>query len=315
MTQSKVGIIGAGPVGSILAVYLRRAGYEVHLVEINPDLVSAIRRDGLTLEGAEALHADVPDVTSSISDLHDRNLEYVFISIKTIDLDKISDQLRGFDPNTTSLINLQNGIDPEEVVAEIYPRHRVFRSVCHYAGMITAPGRVRMTFFHPPNYVGEITQEGQETAHRIADLMTRVGLKTVHTSAIKKEAWHKSILNSMIMPVSVVTGLTMGKIMNFPDTRNTVAMAGQEAIDVAAAEGHVFPSDFHQKCLQYLTSAGEHKTSMLMDFLAGKPLEIDFLNQKIQEYARKHGIPCPYNEVLVALVKGAVLQRNPPPSA
>jgi len=310
MKTSKLGIIGAGPVGSILAVYLRRAGHDVHLVEIDPALVTAMTKDGLTLQGPETLHADMPNVTTSISALQDKNLDYVFISIKTIDLGKITTQLKGFDPKVTCLINLQNGIDPEEVVAEIYPRDRVFRSVCHYAGMIPAPGKVKLTFFHPPNYVGEISPEGLKTAQDIAALMTNAGLTTNHTSEIKKKAWHKSILNSMIMPVSVVTRLTMGKIMSCPETRRTVSLAGKEAIDVAAAEGHVYELDFHEKCLQYLSSAGEHKTSMLMDFLAGKPLEIDFLNQKIQEYAEKHGIPCPYNEVLVALVKGAVLHRT-----
>ena len=52
MANHKIGIIGAGPVGSIMAAYLARNGEDVHLIDIREDLISAVEEKGISLTGA-----------------------------------------------------------------------------------------------------------------------------------------------------------------------------------------------------------------------------------------------------------------------
>ena len=167
-----------------------------------------------------------------------------------------------------------------------------------------------MTFFHPPNYIGNLIPESAETAKNIAQLHNDAGIETKYAEKIKKEAWRKSILNSVLMPVSVTTRLTMAKIMGNPQLKAIVETLLKDFLEVAKLEGYVYEEDFFEKAIGYLSHAGDHKPSMLTDFEAGRPLEIDYLNNKIQQYAEKHNVPCKYNKLLCSLIDGLLLHRD-----
>jgi 2-dehydropantoate 2-reductase len=49
---------------------------------------------------------------------------------------------------------------------------------------------------------------------------------------------------------------------------------------------------------------------MCQDIMKRKKTEIDFLNARIVELGRKHGIPTPVNEALVGLIKFLEAQRK-----
>ncbi|MCK4483090.1 2-dehydropantoate 2-reductase, partial [Candidatus Bathyarchaeota archaeon] len=44
-------------------------------------------------------------------------------------------------------------------------------------------------------------------------------------------------------------------------------------------------------------------SSMCQDMIKRKKTEIDFLNGKVVELGRKHDIPTPFNELIVAFIK------------
>jgi 2-dehydropantoate 2-reductase len=55
--------------------------------------------------------------------------------------------------------------------------------------------------------------------------------------------------------------------------------------------------------MDYLSGAGHHKPSMLIDIEKGNPTEIDFINGKISEYGQRFNIPVPLHAALTALIK------------
>jgi 2-dehydropantoate 2-reductase len=310
MNRTKIGIIGAGPVGSILSAHLINSGYEVYLVDIVSHLIEAIKENGLQIIGVKQLYARIVTAYTSIDELRDKELNQIYLCVKAIDLPGVTDQLEKLNLKNTYYISFQNGIDNEEILANHFPREKVFRAVINYAGMTSRPGVVKMTFFHPPNYIGGLVPENANIAKNIVQLHCDAGIETTYTETIKKEAWRKSILNSVLMPVSVATRLTMAKIMGTPELKAIVEALLRDFIEVAKREGYIYEQDFFDKAIVYLSNAGDHKTSMLMDFEAGRPLEIDFLNNKIQEYAEKHNVPCKYNKLLCSLIMGLLLQRD-----
>ncbi|MBW2176439.1 MAG: FAD-dependent oxidoreductase, partial [Deltaproteobacteria bacterium] len=55
-------VIGAGPVGSIVAAFLARNGYDVTLCDIIPELVNPALDPGIIIDGAEDLKQKVTRV-------------------------------------------------------------------------------------------------------------------------------------------------------------------------------------------------------------------------------------------------------------
>jgi 2-dehydropantoate 2-reductase len=58
-------------------------------------------------------------------------------------------------------------------------------------------------------------------------------------------------------------------------------------------------------------ATGEHKTSMLQDLEAGRPLEVDALVGAVVELARDAGVPVPTLDVVYRLVKLLDETRRP----
>lgn len=306
----RFGVVGGGVVGKVLAAHLARAGHEVCLVDVARDVVEAVGRLGIQVTGLRQVEARVALATDSMSRLFDFAPSTVFLCTKTWALPRVLERLKACDDGRATIACFQNGLDPEEVVAEVFPRARVLRGVLNYAGGATDPRTVRMAFFHPPNFVGALDPGGAARASALAETITAAGLETEFVEDIRGKAWRKTILNACLMPVSVVTRMTLSQVTGLPATRAVTERLIREFLAVAAAEGHAFEADFVERALAYLANSGGHRPSMLVDFEAGRPLEIGFLNVRIQEHADRLGIPCDTNRVLLALVEGLLHQRD-----
>jgi 2-dehydropantoate 2-reductase len=202
------------------------------------------------------------------------------------------------------VVSMQNGIDNEEYLATFFPKERVLRFVINFAGNIISPGIVKETFFHKPNYVGCLCgQEDCIYAKELADLMTDAGLDTEPTMNIKKLAWRKTILVAALAPIAALLGMTMVEVMKMDETRYLVEMLLEEAVEVAKRKNYDFGDDFIQYCLNYLSKAGHHKPSMLIDIERGDPTEIEYINAKISFHGHELDIPAHLNTYLTLLVK------------
>ena len=65
----KFAVIGAGPVGGIVAAFLAKGGYDVTLCDIVPELLAPALDPGIILEGVDNLQAKVTRTTTRIDDL------------------------------------------------------------------------------------------------------------------------------------------------------------------------------------------------------------------------------------------------------
>lgn len=303
-------VVGCGAVGSILAAHLASLEGEVFVADAAGSIVDAVGKDGLDLSGTLERRARVAGTFPSLREARGVDPDYVFVCVKTTALARLAPELSNFEESRSLVVSVQNGIDTEEELAAHFPRGRVLRVVVNFAGVVLRPGAVKVTFFHPPNFIGSLAPEGAAAAGEVAGLLTEAGLKTVSSESVKKAVWHKAILNSCIMPVSVLTGLTMKRLMELPGLRELVKRLIRDFTAVARAEGHVFEDDFMDQAMRYLSGAGDHKPSMLVDFEEGRPLEIDFLNGSIQRYADRHGVACETNRMLLALVEGLLRGRQ-----
>jgi 2-dehydropantoate 2-reductase len=298
-----IGIIGAGPVGGILAAHLTSAGHAVILADAWKEHIERIHTTGLHIMGREEMWARPAHLLTSIGDLDAFAPEFVFICTKACDLDTVlkemSDALKR---SEAVFVSFQNGIDTEEVVAERIARHRVLRGVVSYAGILVGPGEIRKSFFTPPNYLGWLDTCGAEPCQDVAAVLSAAGLATEATKDIGRYVWRKAILNSCTMSIAAITGMNMREMIDFPPTAQLVDLLLQESVTVAAAYGYDYGPGFVDSVRDFNQHAGPHKPSMRVDIENGRRTENPFLIRRIAEYAERKGIPAPLHRTVANLI-------------
>jgi 2-dehydropantoate 2-reductase len=298
-----IGIIGAGPVGGILAAHVSSAGHTVVLVDAWKEHIEKIRADGLRITGRDGILSKLTHLLTSVEDLGAFAPEFVFICTKACDLDNVlegmSESLRRSD---AVFISFQNGIDTEQTVAERIGRHRVLRGVVSYAGVLVGPGEIRRSFFTPPNYLGWLDERGAEPCKEAAAVLSASGLATEATKDIGRYVWRKAILNSCTMSIAAITGMTIQEMILFPPTAQLVELLLQESVAVAAAYGYDYGPGFMESVRDFNNHAGPHKPSMRVDIENGRRTENPFLIRRIAECAEQKGVPAPLHRTAANLI-------------
>jgi 2-dehydropantoate 2-reductase len=296
-------VVGAGPVGCIVAAFLAKAGYEVTLCDVVADLLSPSTDPGIIIEGAENLQQKVTRTCRTIDDLAQYHPDVIFITVKANALPLIASALEGFYKEGMYVVSWQNGIDTELELAKTLGRKPVMRAVVNYGCGLAKPGHVRMPFHHPPHFLQELDPASGTAAAAIAEVLSLSGLVTTHTDQIVSMVWRKGILNACMNPVCAVTGVTMAQAMHDPISFQIVDALVKECVKIARANEISLGWDFYPYCIEYMKKAGDHKPSMLMDIEMRRRTEIDYINGKFIEYGKQAGIETPYNITIRNLVK------------
>ncbi len=309
MNKYRFGIVGIGPVGSIMAAHLAKAGHSVTLVDILKAHMDEIKKNGLTITGFKEMKVPFSkkNLCYGIDELSDKNIDILFIAVKASVLPQILPMLRQVLKPVMTFVSLQNGLDNEELIAEEFGKENTLRIVVNYAGNLIDNGKVRMSFFNAPNYIGMIDSAAEKKAKELAEILTKSDIETTFTHEIKKYEWEKIILNAALSPVCALTRRTMKQMMEFKETRHLTEAILREGIKVAEANGFHFKDDFLEFCMNYLDKAGHHRTSMHVDIEKKNPTEIGFINDKIVKYGKAKGIPTPINSTIVSLIRGSEL--------
>jgi len=290
VSQHTVGIIGFGPVGTILGAYLARAGVTVYGVEWVPERVEHVNRVGLQVRGCVELDQPIAKCFGTLDELsHVPGLSAIFICTKTWAIEEVMTAYSRCQwPTDMRIATFMNGIGPEDAVGAYVPKERVCRGVVNYAGNLQPDGAVTMNWFHPPNLIGPATERTSRWSPEIKNLMSSTGLTTVQVNHwdVKKAAFFKTILNSALNALCAAHGLTMGQAMRLRHTRSKARVLLQEGLTVAAIVGYNYGEDALDQCMTYLEGGGDHYPSMWFDLKSKRPTEIDFINGKIVKIGR-----------------------------
>ena len=106
-----------------------------------------------------------------------------------------------------------------------------------------------------------------------------------------------------------MTRATLGGLAASPHAVALVQQVMQECAAVAAALGIELPVSLERR-LEAGLAVGDHRTSMLQDWMAGKPLEIDCMTGAVAEIADMTGVPVPTVRALHELTKSVEELRD-----
>ncbi len=309
ISQKKIGIVGLGPVGLILAAHLQEANCEVAICDTDKLKINLIRREGIQLEGVIQKQVRIKHICNHIEELWDWDMDILILALKSYQLPAVLKTFR--EEDDFAVISAQNGIDVEQEIAEEAGEPRTLRMVINFAGNLNAPNVVKVTFFNPPNYLSSVDDSLLPMAKDFATQLTAIGLETLAIDSFEliKRVWEKTILNASLSALCGIGKFTIKEAMEFPDTVEIIEQVIEEAVEVAEAEKIYFEDDFIRKCLRYLKKAGNHFPSLAVDIINNRETEIDHINGKFVEYGRKHYIRTSLNLVFTNMVK-AMTQKS-----
>jgi len=313
----KIAIVGAGSIGGYLGARLSLAGEEVTFIARGANL-DVIRRDGFKLieeDGSE--HIARHCMATTFEDCGPQDA--VFLAVKAHQVTPLVAGLKRLLTGDTVLLTLQNGIpwwyfqklggafdgrpvraaDPDGSIAATVENERIIGSVVYPASELLAPGVVKIIEGNRFT-LGEPDGSKSERVQRLSAALVRAGFKAPITTDIRSEIWLKLWGNMVFNPVSALTHATLAGICGFEPTRSLAAAVMQESRAVAEKLGVRFRVSIDKR-IAGAAAVGEHKTSMLQDVEAGRPLEIEALMGSVVELARLVELPTPHVDAVYAV--------------
>lgn len=301
----RIAIVGAGPVGQILAVFFREAGCKVAIVDADSEKIRMIKEHGIELNGVIQKSAQFDHTFTSVAGLAEFKPDLAIIAVKIYHTGSVIAEFQKLNLQNTVYLCAQNGIGSEEPIAAAFDESNVLRMVINYAGNLQAPNVTTVTFFNPPNYLASVDDSQQELVNIISESLTQLNLDTeaVNSFWLQNKVWEKTTLNAALSALCGITGLTMHGAMSQPGLETIVEQLIEESIQVAKAEEIFFEQNFTKKCLRYLRNSGNHYPSLAIDMKENRPTEVDFFNGQFVRFGRKHYVKTPMHFMITNLVK------------
>ena len=297
---------------------LAQRDHEISLIARGPHL-AAIRQDGLRLvQDNDEIVARNVVATDDIGELPVQDV--VLLALKSHQIVSVLDRLPGIIGPETVMVTLQNGIPwwyfqklpgtyEDRIVETVDPGGVLLKSInpdcllgciAYPAALIAEPGVIRhVEGIRFP--LGELDGNLSERANRVSEALVDAGFKSPVLEDIRSEIWLKLWGNLSFNPISAMTHSTLEAICRFPLTRELAATMMTEAMEVAEKLGASFRVSLERR-IEGAEKVGKHKTSMLQDVEAGKPLEIDGMLGVVIELAQMTGTPIPTLKAVYACV-------------
>jgi 2-dehydropantoate 2-reductase len=168
--------------------------------------------------------------------------------------------------------------------------------------------------------VGEIDGKITPRIKKVAEVLDAMGHAQVIDSLMAFR-WKKLISNACMSGMSAAAGCTFGEVLTNDKARACASYLANELMLCAKADGYVVPDFGPFKTEYFLLTDKESyeksqqnfwsmyqvvlggKASMLQDLEKGRKTEVSMINGYISETGRKHGIPTPFNDTVVSIVK------------
>lgn len=301
-------IAGAGAVGGYIGALMARAGQDVTLFARGAHF-RAMRERGLrVLDGGDEFEVR-PPVSDSLEEIGPADV--VFLAVKAHSLPELAPRLHPLLGPDTAVVSLQNGVpwwffeserlDPAGAISRAIESRRVIGGIVYCATEIVEPGVIRHIEGNRIS-LGEPDGARSERCRDIAAALTAAGFRAPVSTHIREEIWVKLMGNMVFNPVSALTGATLVRMARDPDVHALARKMMEEAEAVAAKLGMKLPITIEQR-ITGAEKVGEHKTSMLQDLEAGRPLELDAVMGAVVELGEKLGLELPHTRSIYACAK------------
>lgn len=291
----RIAIVGAGAIGLYYGGKLAHFGRDVNFL-LRSDY-EAVRRRGLRIRSkTENIHVAKVNVSRSGDQIGPCDLVVVAVkATANADLPPLIAPLLG---EQTMILTLQNGLGNEEFLADHFGAGRILGGICFICLNRVGPGVVER---YDSAYltIGEFGRYPQPRTHDVGWEFKRCGVVCRVTANLALERWRKLVWNIPFNGLAVTAGaLDTEKILADKALRERALELMDETIAIANACGHPLPTALALDQMKRTEAMGDFKPSTLIDYRAGRPLEIEAIWGEPLRRGQAAGIKAPQLEKL-----------------
>lgn len=298
----KIAVVGTGAMGSVYAALLADAGNEVWAIDSWQAHVDAMNRDGLRVEGASGDRTVRVHASTEVADAG--AVDLVIVATKARDVATAAASLAPVLRDDTPVLTIQNGLGAGERLAEHLPAGRILIGVAGgFGASMRGPGHAHHNGMQLIR-LGEFAGGESARVERVAEAWRGAGFNVQVYPDIAQLVWEKFVCNVSFSGPCTVLERTVGEVLDDPDAGRVSIGCGIEAYNAGRARGVNFSFDDPEHYVRAFGSKiPNSRPSMLLDYLARRPSEIDAINGMVPRIAAEVGTAAPMNEAIVALVR------------
>jgi 2-dehydropantoate 2-reductase len=321
-------IAGAGAIGAYIGARMAHAGFDVTLFARGPHL-RAMQERGVRVRSVEGDFVAKPAIAGSLEEVGPADV--VFLGVKAHGLPQLAPKLRTVLGPETTVVSTQNGIpwwyfqgfggdleglrleriDPGGVISSAIEASSVVGSIVYFSTEISSPGVIQHIEGNRIS-LGEPDGSRSDRCRRIAEALIASGLRCPITTRIRHEIWVKVLGNASLNPVSALTRATLVQMVRDPGVSSVIRNIMEEVEAVSRKLGMELPVSIDQR-MAGAEKVGEHKTSMLQDLEAGRPMELEALVGAVVELGERVGLAMPYTRAVYSCTKLLAQSAAPQP--
>ena len=272
----KVALVGAGAVGGFYGGMLANSG--VDLSFLFRSAYEAVRQKGLFLvhhqEDGREERVDPLQLYRDPSAIG--VCDWVMVAVKSTANGKLEEILSPLVGEKTRFLTLQNGMGNVENLADFFGRHRtILAGLCFTCINRTEANRIDSLL---PGYVqfGQYGSHLNQDAQLMVSAFEKAKIKVKRVDSLDEALWRKLCWNIPFNGLSIACGgITTDKILSNPPYRARALRLMKEIQAGALAHGIEIEDSFLERQFSLTEPMGAYRPSSLIDYLEGKPVEVE----------------------------------------
>ena len=297
----RVLVFGAGAVGIYYGLKLHDAGCQLCFV-CRSDYES-VKQSGFVLHH-EDMHVSYKlPIIKHVSDYFSYFSEYpdlILVATKALPHIDLPALLRPVIGSDTVLLLIQNGLGIENALSQAFKNNLLLSTVAFSCLNRTLPGQVRYLGFNRLTIGAFPDAQVPLFAKRLKILFEDQQVAVKLSASMQKERWKKLLWNVPFNGLSVLAGsLTTADLLASTTYVEKIYQIMKEVQVLAEQEGILLEDTLIDANIKETRDKmGAYKTSMLLDYEAGRVLEVDALYGELLSRAKKYHLKLPCIETL-----------------
>lgn len=300
MEKQRYAIIGAGALGGLYGGMLARSGHEVHFL-LRSDF-EHVSQHGLRVDSPLG-DFHLPNVNAHSSPDSMPACDVTIVGLKTTHNQLLADLLPAPTRGGGVVLVLQNGLDVEADSAEVVGIDRVLGGCCFLCSNKVGPGHIRHLDYGRIEFGEYDKREVTPRAQQICDEMVGAGIDVKVTDNLPLVRWRKLMWNIPFNGLSVALDASTKELVDDSDAIALVETIIREVHASAAACGVEIPKQMIDKTIEVTRSMVPYDSSMRLDYLNHRPMELESIFGNPIRAAKKCGAEMPRVEALYQQLK------------
>ena len=285
----KILVFGVGGVGGFIGAQILNTDFDISFVARGKRYIS-LKENGLNLQsdlGNKSLQG-----IKVYNTIPKKKFDVVISTVKLYDFDKFIFELKNtISINDTVLLPFQNGTYSEQKITEEFGKKNTHGAVAQISSYIGENQKVIHKGKLASFFVGHIESKKNDKLFNFCEKSKKAGLDIRLKNNIKEKIWEKFIFLSAYSGITTLTQKTIGEIFEDPKLKEDFIRAMNETLELSKFFSVKFDSDPIAFWIEKIKKMPFDMTSsMYIDYIKGKRLELDWLSGFVVRYSKKYGI-------------------------